>query len=95
MCIRDRYDPDSFDTKIKENNIIIIDKNEDSMNFKDFEYTKGNLEMPISVGFEFLSILSIFAGPSLQYQISDTIESAVFVKEIENKTGKKISIDRD
>lgn len=56
------------------------------LKFKDFEYTKGNLEMPISVGFEFLSILSIFAGPSLQYQIGDTIESAVFVEEIENKT---------
>ena len=56
------------------------------LKFEDFEYTKGNLEMPISVGFEFLSILSVFAGPSLQYQISDTIESVVFVKEIENKT---------
>ena len=55
------------------------------LKFQDFSYTKGNLEMPISVGFEFLSILSILAGPSIQYQISDTIKSADIVKEIENK----------
>ena len=30
------YDPDNFGAKIKKNNIIIIDKIEDSMNFKDF-----------------------------------------------------------
>ena len=31
------YDADSFKSKIKENNVIIIDKIEDSMNFKDSE----------------------------------------------------------
>ena len=31
------YDADSFGSKIKENNIIIIDKIEDSMNFKNSE----------------------------------------------------------
>ena len=47
-------------------------------NFDSLSLTQSRLEAPVSLGFKVLPILSVFAGPTLQYNFEPEIEDVTF-----------------
>ena len=47
-------------------------------NFDSLSLSQSRLEAPISVGFKFLPFISVFSGPTLQYNFEPTIEDVTF-----------------
>ncbi len=47
-------------------------------NFDSLSLTQSRLEAPVSLGFKVLPILSVFAGPTLQYNFEPSIEDVTF-----------------
>ena len=56
------------------------------LKFKDFDYTQGNLEMPISVGFKIVPLLSVFAGPSIKFSLTEKIKNSAFFEEAKKES---------
>lgn len=52
--------------------------------FENFSFSSSNLEAPISVGYEILPPLSLFAGPSFQYRMQE--DSSISINSIGDQT---------
>lgn len=52
--------------------------------FENFSFSSSNLEAPISVGYEILPSLSLFAGPSFQYRMQE--DSSISINSIGDQT---------
>jgi hypothetical protein len=57
-----------------------------STNFDSLSLTQSRLEAPISLGFKLLPVLSVFAGPTLQYNFEPTIKDVRLTAVEQNTT---------
>lgn len=56
------------------------------LKFKNFNYSQGMLEMPVSVGLKLLPIVSIYLGPTAQYRLSEKIKDLAFFDEVKKES---------
>jgi len=56
------------------------------LTFKDFNYSEGALEIPVSVGLKLLPLLSVYVGPTMHYQLNGKIKEAAFLEAIKKES---------
>lgn len=56
------------------------------LKFKNFNYSQGALELPVSVGLKLLPVLSAYLGPSIQYRFGEKIKDVAFFEEVKKES---------